>query len=193
MNWKNFFTDFTINFTQDVVILFSLLVILSIISIRLLFSKNLFDSIIMLSLFSMLISACYLLMDAPDVSMTEVALGACFSTAVLLNMAKFTGERYNPPTKTRIFFSLLLCFLFVGIMVFANLDLPAYGDMNSPLHQGVSEYYIQNTKNEIGINSIVAAVLASYRGFDTLGEAGVILIAGLGVILILNKKGSKNV
>jgi multicomponent Na+:H+ antiporter subunit B len=52
----------------------------------------------------------------------------------------------------------------------------------------LTKYYIENTKNDIGIPSIVAAILASYRGFDTLGETSVILIAGIAVILILARR-----
>ena len=33
--------------------------------------------------------------------------------------------------------------------------------------------------------NIVTAVLASYRGFDTLGEVTVIFTAGIGVLLML--------
>ena len=37
----------------------------------------------------------------------------------------------------------------------------------------------------MGIPNIVTAVLASYRGYDTLGETVVIFTAGLGVLLLL--------
>ena len=183
-------TKFYLTFNQEIIILSALLIMLAVVAARLLFSKNLLDSIIILSFFSLIISACYLLMDAPDVSMTEVALGVCFSGAVLLNMSIYTGERYNRPKKIRLFFASLLPLTLVIVMGIADADLPSYGQIDAPLHLdgNVSEYYIQNTRTEIGIPSVVAAVLASYRGFDTLGEAGVILIAGLAVALILSKK-----
>ena len=45
---------------------------------------------------------------------------------------------------------------------------------------------------------MVTAILASYRGFDTLGETAVVFTAGVGVILLLSglrrrkrKSGSK--
>ena len=41
------------------------------------------------------------------------------------------------------------------------------------------------TTAEIGIPNIVTAVLASYRGFDTLGETAVIFTAGVGVMALL--------
>ena len=46
-------------------------------------------------------------------------------------------------------------------------------------------YYIANTKTDMGIPNLVTGVLASYRGYDTLGETVVIFTAGLGVLLIL--------
>ena len=38
------------------------------------------------------------------------------------------------------------------------------------------------------IPNVVTTVLASYRGFDTLGETIVVFTAGLGVLLILTGK-----
>ncbi|NBP72957.1 MAG: cation:proton antiporter, partial [Alphaproteobacteria bacterium] len=46
-------------------------------------------------------------------------------------------------------------------------------------------YYLENTKKHTGIPNVVTAVLASYRGYDTLGEVVVIFTAGIGVILLL--------
>ena len=38
---------------------------------------------------------------------------------------------------------------------------------------------------ETGVPNAVTAVLASYRGYDTLGETTVVFTAGLGVLLLL--------
>ena len=40
---------------------------------------------------------------------------------------------------------------------------------------------------EHGWPNVVTAVLASYRGYDTLGETAVIFTAGIAVLLILRK------
>jgi len=40
---------------------------------------------------------------------------------------------------------------------------------------------------EHGLPNVVTAVLASYRGYDTLGETAVIFTAGIAVLLILRK------
>jgi multicomponent Na+:H+ antiporter subunit B len=55
----------------------------------------------------------------------------------------------------------------------------------APIHQHVAPRYIQDSPTEIGIPNIVTSVLASYRGYDTMGELAVIFTAGIGVMLIL--------
>ena len=39
--------------------------------------------------------------------------------------------------------------------------------------------------------NIVTSVLASYRGFDTLGELTVIFTAGIGILLLLGGTGGR--
>jgi multicomponent Na+:H+ antiporter subunit B len=68
------------------------------------------------------------------------------------------------------------------------MDLPLFGNEDSAVLTHVSKYYVDNTSNDIGIPSIVAAILAGYRGYDTLGETTVILIAGIAVLVILSRR-----
>jgi multicomponent Na+:H+ antiporter subunit B len=49
----------------------------------------------------------------------------------------------------------------------------------------VAPRYIQDSPKEIGIPNIVTSVLASYRGYDTLGEITVIFTAGVAVMALL--------
>jgi multicomponent Na+:H+ antiporter subunit B len=65
------------------------------------------------------------------------------------------------------------------------LGLPDIGDPASPANAHVGRAYLEATSHDIGIPNVVTAVLASYRGFDTLGETTVIFAAGIGVALML--------
>ena len=49
------------------------------------------------------------------------------------------------------------------------------------LFKHVAPRYLYESINETGVPNIVTAVLASYRGFDTLGETTVVFTAGVGV------------
>jgi len=72
--------------------------------------------------------------------------------------------------------------------------MPAIGDPAAAVHHHVAPRYIAETPDAIGIPNIVTAVLADYRGFDTLGEVAVIFTAGIGVLLLLggrrNRRGN---
>ena len=49
----------------------------------------------------------------------------------------------------------------------------------------------KGTLTEIGIPNAVTSVLASYRGYDTLGEVFVIFTAGIGALALLeNRRGN---
>ena len=82
----------------------------------------------------------------------------------------------------------LIAVLFIGIILFwAVEDMPAFGDPDAPANHYVARMYIERTLPDIGIDNIVTAILASYRGFDTLGETVVIFTAGISVILLLRR------
>ena len=65
------------------------------------------------------------------------------------------------------------------------IEVPYYGDPQAPIHTHVAPRYIRETPTEIGVPNVVTAVLASFRGYDTLGETTVIFTAGIAVLLLL--------
>lgn len=127
-------------------------------------------------------------MDAPDVAMTETALGAGLSTCVLLNVIKIVGDDIGNYSRVKNLLAAGLCLIFIVCLSWASLDLPDFGSIDSPLQSHMTKYYVDNTQKEVAIPSMVAAILASYRGFDTLGESAVILIAGIGVLAITSRR-----
>jgi multicomponent Na+:H+ antiporter subunit B len=82
--------------------------------------------------------------------------------------------------------SALMALVFAGgLLVYSAPGLPDFGDASATPHQRVSPRYIEDAEEETHAPNMVTAVLADYRGFDTLFETSVILIAGLAVALIL--------
>jgi len=80
----------------------------------------------------------------------------------------------------------LFVVLVTGIaLVYGTLDMPYYGDSNAPAHLHVAPLYLGESGAAIGIPNVVTSVLASYRGYDTLGEVTVIFTAGIGVMALL--------
>ena len=146
-------------------------------------------SVIMLCIFSLLMAALYIIMGAPDVAMTEAVIGAGASTLILLAALLLLGEKEKAAERPWLaLFVVVPVFL---LLCYALVDMPPYGEVNTPAHQHVAKYYIEKANTEIAIPNIVTAVLASYRGFDTLGEITVILTAGLAVFLLIGRDKEK--
>ncbi len=77
------------------------------------------------------------------------------------------------------------------VLVYGTLDMPDWGDPDSPANTHVSPYYIVNTLKDTATPNIVTSVLADYRGYDTFGETTVIFSAGMACILLLRRQRKK--
>jgi multicomponent Na+:H+ antiporter subunit B len=84
--------------------------------------------------------------------------------------------------------NFLVVFITGAILIYGTLDMPDWADPHSPASTHVSNYYIEKAEEETATPNMVTAVLADYRGYDTLGETTVIFTAGICCILILRKK-----
>lgn len=76
-----------------------------------------------------------------------------------------------------------------AILLYAGRSLPEVGDPDQPAAVHVSPRYIEKAQEETGATNMVTAVLADYRGYDTLGETVVIFTAGLACLLVLGTMG----
>ncbi len=72
-----------------------------------------------------------------------------------------------------------------GLLAWATMDFPAWGDPSSPASGHVSAYYITKTMDQTSVPNLVTAVLADYRGYDTMFETAVIFAAGVACFFLL--------
>jgi len=135
-------------------------------------------------IFSLISASLFVMMDAADVAFTEAAVGAGISTLLLLKTLALT-RRHAKPQKKRTWLALSIVTITGGLLIYGTSDLPAYGSADAPAHQHLSAYYLEKSVEETGVPNVVTAILASYRGFDTMGELVVIFIAGIGVLSLL--------
>ena len=75
-----------------------------------------------------------------------------------------------------------------AVLIYGTIDMPSFGDPNAPANLHVAERYIEKSYLETGSLNFVTAVLASYRGYDTLGEVIVIFASGVCVVLLMRKR-----
>ncbi len=172
-----------INFIANIAILFFLLVT----AISVIMSRNLITAVILLSIFSMLMSAQYLVLGAPDVAITEAAVGAGISTILLL-LALFMASEKEKKTTNKKLLPFILVATVTAMLIYASGHLPHFGSSNSPAQTHVAAYYIANSETDTGMKNAVTSILASYRGYDTFGEILVIFTAGIAVLMLLGRK-----
>ena len=186
-------------------ILFGFLVVTA---IMVAIETNLFAAAMLTGMFS-LISAClFTLMDAVDVAFTEASVGAGISTVLILGTLALTGRKEDQQAPRM--FPFIISLLVGATLVIGTLGMPKYGDPTAPIHVGTSKNILsvefpmavtqspaakkraalgdempQAAERAVGLQNVVTSILASYRGYDTLGETAVIFTAGVGVMLLL--------
>ena len=155
------------------------------------FLRDVLAAIIIFAAYSLGMALLYTFLLAPDVALTEAVIGAGVTTVLLLlTIAKTvrptddrTLERPDPR-------ALLACGALAVVFGLTLPGLPAVGDPNAPIisYEAVTGHYLTASYKETGVKNTVTAVLAAYRGFDTLGEAVVVYAAGVGLLVVLDRE-----
>jgi multicomponent Na+:H+ antiporter subunit B len=153
--------------------------------------RNLFAVVVLFGIYSFLMATVLVALDAVDVAMTEAAVGAGISTVLLLSALYLTGAQEAKPLH-RPLLPLALSLAVGGVLAYGTWDLPPFSDPQAPIHTHVVPRYLNQVLEETGVPNVVTAVLASYRGYDTLGETVVVFTAGAGVIALLRRRRKKD-
>lgn len=127
----------------------------------------------------LMVSMAFLRFSAPDLALTQISVEVV--TILLLVLALFylpreTPERAGAARRGR---DLVLA-LGGGTL----LAMAAYAVMTRP-YDPVSAFYIDQSVPGGGGHNVVNVLLVDFRGFDTMGEICVLLIAGLAVQALL--------
>ena len=148
--------------------------------------RNLFSVVILSTIYSFLMATLLLIFDAVDVALTEAAVGAGISTVLMLTVLYYTKVNEEKP-KFKSILPLIICLTVGGLLIYGTYGLPPFGASNTPIHTHISIQYLERSMSETGVPNVVTSVLASYRGFDTLGEVIVVFTAAIGVLSILKR------
>ena len=146
--------------------------------------RDLFAVIMLFGLYSLLSAALFVALSAPDVAFTEAVVGAGISTVLMLATLALTSRHEKRPTHTA-WLPLAVVLVTGGFLIYGTIDIAPFGAADNPVHLHVAPRYLEQSGEEIGIPNVVTSVLASYRGYDTLGETVVVFTAGMGVLVLL--------
>lgn len=180
----------------DIVINVTLLSFIAITAIAILRMTNLFAIVMLYGIFSLLSAGLFVIMDAPDVAFTEAAVGAGISTVLMLATLTLVKRPQRPfygesPRQHLAWLPLIVVVITGSALVYGTRDIPGFGNPDAPDQTHVARYYLENAMTDTGVPNVVTAVLASYRGFDTLGEVVVIFTAAVAVLLLIGGRRPK--
>ncbi len=134
---------------------------------------------------------CFLLLGAPDLAIVQIVIETItlvIMVAVVMDSSREEAfvklDRQGYVTALTGIIVLLIMFYFFKT---AASSLPPLGEGTLRM----SEAYIAGAAEKTGSANLVTGVIFDFRGYDTLGEATVLVTAVLGVLTILRIKGKK--
>ncbi len=85
-----------------------------------------------------------------------------------------------------LFFVLLFLLLAYNVM-----QMPGHASTAAPAYNDATAHYLEEAVSETGAINVIAAILADYRAFDTLGETIVLFTSIVAVASILKVTDKK--
>lgn len=184
---------------------YALLLFLVVCAVSVSLTKKLLTSIIIFMSYSCVMSIIWIMLESPDLAITEAAVGAGVSSILFFVTLKkiHAVDREEEAKKEldvaeterhlemKIFdkafkaTSVVVCISIIIILLVVVSDLPRFGNAGNPDNNEVAERYILSGLQETGAVNIVTGMILDYRAFDTFGESCVLFIAATCVMILL--------
>jgi multicomponent Na+:H+ antiporter subunit A len=154
--------------------------------------KRYVPAILALSGLGYLVVMVFIILNAPDLALTQVLVETLTTIIFFLVLVKVDQDFFEKTPISRKIRDLLISGV-VTISV-ALLLINATGNGILPPFETLSYYFFEKTLPLGGGHNIVNVIIVDFRGYDTLGEITVLALAALGVInLILSRvKGGED-
>ncbi|MBF0620717.1 MAG: DUF4040 domain-containing protein [Magnetococcales bacterium] len=165
----------------------ALLIFLMITAYEIVRLRSLYAVVMLSGIFGLLSASIFVVLDAVDVAFTEASVGAGVTPMLMLATLSLTSRDEAEHAPGRVLVPMLICIVTGAALIYGTMDMPMWGDANAAVNQFMAPHFINHSEAEIGLPNIVTSVLASYRGYDTMGETCVVFTAAIGVLAILGR------
>jgi multicomponent Na+:H+ antiporter subunit B len=153
------------------------------------YAKDLLSAVIACGIVGYGLVICFLLLSAPDLAIVQIVvdtISLIIMVAVVLNTSREEPYcRTDSGGYVNSLLSIIILFVLFYFFAISTKSLDGFG--NSTLR--MADAYIHGATAKTGSANLVTGVVFDFRGYDTLGEATVLVTAVLGVISILRLKG----
>lgn len=191
---------------------YALLILLVVCALAACLGKKLLTSITIFMSYSLIMSIIWVLLESPDLAITEAAVGAGVSSILFFVTLKkiHAVEHELSAKKTRDLIEMekhwemklfrrayratavIVGASIVIILLVTVSFLPEFGAANNPSSNTVAERYITKGLEETGAVNVVSGMILDYRAFDTFGESCVLFIAATCVMILLRVDTTEN-
>jgi len=154
-------------------------------------ARDLLSAVIACGIVGYSLVICFLLLKAPDLAIVQIVVETItliIMVAVVLDSSReeqfkwFDNQGYINAIIAILIIAVLFYFMAAAI---TSLDPFGKGTLR------MAQSYIEGATGKTGSANLVTGVVFDFRGYDTLGEATVLVTAVLGVITIMRIKGKK--
>ncbi|MCK6480488.1 MAG: DUF4040 domain-containing protein [Planctomycetes bacterium] len=148
--------------------------------------RNLLSAVIAVGIAGMGLAILFLLLGAPDIAITQVVVEVIVVTVMIRAVAR-TGdeEEGRPRSPAAILAGAGAALVIGGAALAAFAALPPLGAPRPT----PSFWYLAESLPGAGAANAVTAIVLDFRGYDTLGEATVILAAVAGALVVARGSG----
>lgn len=166
--------------------LFLVMIVTAVLALR---TRDLLAAVGLMSVFSLTAALLFTGMQALDVTFVEAGLGAGVTGVLLIAAVARTTREAAPPQRARRGAVVAIpIVVLLGIVWVTTWGLPDRGQVDAPASRGAAPVYIERSLADTETPNVVAAILADYRGHDTLGETLVIVTSAAGVAVVLMRR-----
>jgi multicomponent Na+:H+ antiporter subunit B len=154
-------------------------------------AKDLLSAVIACGIVGYGLVICFLLLKAPDLAIVQIVVETItliIMVAVVLDSSR--EERYAKPDSrgyVNVALGLIVALVLLYFFIKAAIALDVFGEGNLRM----ASAYVNGAAEKTGSANLVTGVVFDFRGYDTLGEATVLITAVIGVLTILRIKGKK--
>ena len=142
--------------------------------------RSRFLALIPLGIVGLFTAMAFARLAAPDLALTQLTVEV--ATVILLLLVLFYLPQRSPRESSK---SRRLRDGVLAVMAGIGVALVTWAILTRPF-DSVSIYFLENSVPLGGGTNVVNVILADFRGFDTLGEAVVLVIAAIGIYAMLH-------
>ena len=164
----------------DLLSLLAALLLVLTTGLTMLWHRQRLTAIILLGGVGLIVVLAFIRFSSPDLALTQLTVEVVTTVLLLLALRYLPSDALPESMPSRRLRD-------AGLAILAGIGVAAltWGGLTRPLQPELAEYFLATSLPGGGGANVVNVILVDFRGFDTLGEATVLVIAALGITALL--------